>query len=122
MRLTNLLTLMGIAVCLGLPGTVMAIGDDVADRESLVEWYTRGDRFYLYEEGERELVSFSEPRDVRVCAQTRHFDIPITVKHDGEKTTVHSGNCVTVDAKKVVVSPADELPEYVELTGTVKTR
>jgi hypothetical protein len=67
-------------------------------------------------------VSFSEPRDVKVCADTRRNDIPIAVKHDGERSVIRSGNCLTVDAKKVTVSPAEELPTYVELTGTVTTR
>lgn len=122
MRLTNPLTLIAFAVCTAIPATGFAVGDQVADRESLVEWYTRGDRFYLYGENEAELVSFSEPRDVRVCADTRRNDIPIAVTHDGTRSVVHSGNCLTVDAKNVKVSPAEELPTYVELTGTVTTR
>jgi hypothetical protein len=122
MRLTNCLTLIAFAICTAIPATSFAIGDEVMDRDSLVEWYTRGDRFYLYGEDETELVSFSEPRDVKVCAATRRNDIPIAVMHDGERSIVHSGNCLTVDAKKVTVSPAEELPTYVELTGTVTTR
>lgn len=121
MRLTQILTPIAAAACIGLPAAAFAIGDNVADRESLVEWYARGDRFFLYEQEESELVSFSEARDVRVCAATRHFDIPIRVRHDGETSVVNSGNCITVDAKRVTVSPAEELPEYVELTGTVET-
>ena len=121
MRLKTLLAPITAAACLGLPATALAIGDEVADRESLVAWYSRGDRFYLYEQEESELVSFSEARDIRVCAATRHFDIPIRVRHDGETSVVNSGNCLTVDAKRVSVSPAEELPEYVELTGTVET-
>jgi len=122
MRLTNPLTLIAFTICTAIPATGFAIGDQVADRESLVEWYTRGDRFYLHDDGETELVSFSESRDVKVCAATRRNDIPIAVTHDGERSVVRSGNCLTVDAKKVTVSPAEELPTYVELTGTVTTR
>jgi len=90
------------------------------ERASLAEWYTpRTDFFYLDDEQEVELISMLEPRDVRICNNARRGDMPIALRYDGSEATVRSGNCIIVEAKNVKVSPAEELPEYVELVGSV---
>jgi len=118
----SLSLIVSVAACLMVPAAGMAISDDIEDQNSIVEWYTGGDRFYLYDDSDTELVNFSEARDVRICTATRRHDITLQVNHDGSKSIVRSGNCLTVDAKKITVSPAEQLPPYVELMGTVESR
>lgn len=121
MRKSQRFKLLLAAGCLALPGTLWAVGD-AADHNSLLEWRTGGDRFYLTSRQEEELVDFPQPREVRVCADDRSDDVSIRVEHDGDRSVVRPGECVQMEASTVRVTPAEALPPNVELTGTVNHR
>jgi len=85
-----------------------------------------GTFFLTSEDDERELVRYSEPRDLRLCldAADEGEALPIEVAWDNDAedrqtAILHPGNCLHIDAAQVSVSPTEDLPEGHVFQGSI---
>ena len=84
--------------------------------------------FALTSDQDIELVRFTTPRDIEICAARSNPDsidgnvntVPIQVSWDSDVGTIWPGNCLAFDAKQVKIKPAGPLPDNSELIGTVR--
>lgn len=92
------------------------------------QWNAPRNTFFLNGERDVELIRFKRPHDIEICAGKPNRDAagaarrgyPIQVSWDSDVSVIAPGNCLTFDAMRVKVKPAGELPQSIELVGTVK--
>lgn len=84
--------------------------------------------FWLDTNDEREVIRYTQPRDVRLCLPkprgvgSADEGIPIRVTWDQTNVAMLTpGNCLFFDAKRVTLKPAESLPSGVTLSGMVET-
>lgn len=121
---------MRIGCALGIAGLAGTVTIAQAQTERLLDTY--GDAtFYLSSGTSRELVRFSDERDVRICipqdearGATQEPNIPVEVRFDGNVVTVYPGNCFEFDARQATVALPDDvdLPPDAVVSGRFRTR
>jgi len=108
----------GAAVLLMCAGQALA----AEPADSMLRWYAPPGEFYLDDQIDVEVLNYSEPRDVRICLDTRRHDINLAIERDGKEMKLKDGNCTEFDAKRVSISPASDLGSEYDLSGTIETR
>ncbi len=86
-----------------------------------------GTFFLTSEDDERELVRYSESRDLRLCLdhpEDGEDRLPIEVMWDNDveqrqSATLHPGNCLHIEAAQVSVSPTEDLPAGHVFQGSI---
>ena len=98
---------------------------------SLAQWgrmMAEPGSFWLDSEEERDVIRYTQPRDVRLCLPkptgvgSADEGVPIRVTWDQTNVAMLTpGNCLFFDAKRVTLKPAEPLPAGVTLSGRVDT-
>lgn len=85
-------------------------------------------QFMLDSSSDVELVRFKKPHDLELCnarpnpntvGGTRR-GFAIEASWDSDMAVIFPGNCLSFDAQRLKVKAADQLPDNVVLTGTVR--
>lgn len=98
--------------------------------EAMTEMYAPPGTFYLQDSSDVEIIDFSAPKDIRICASREtprekgpeHDPVGLKVKFEGREKIVRPGNCLMFEAKQVTVSPARTLPDGWSLEGSYDAR
>ncbi|MBI1181939.1 MAG: hypothetical protein GC201_15445 [Alphaproteobacteria bacterium] len=103
-------------------GTAAALPND------LTSFFAPPGKFYLKDQSDVEIIDYSKPKDITVCAsrgtppkttpEDNHGPIALKAKYAGIEKIIQPGNCLMFEAKEVKVSPAEELPEGWIVEGT----
>jgi hypothetical protein len=92
------------------------------------EWNAAKNQFFVNSNEDRELISFSSPHNLQLCAANAHRTAlgrrvrgyPIKVTYDAQSTVVRPGSCSSFQAQRVTVAPASQLPQNVILSGMIR--
>jgi hypothetical protein len=92
------------------------------------EWNAGPNQFFVNSNDDRELISFSSPHNLQLCATSarrttlgrRIRSFPIKVSYDGQSTVVQPGTCSSFQAQRVTVAAASQLPGNIVLTGNIR--
>lgn len=109
---------MTISILVGFCAALAAAPAPAQVHDSILRHYadlhSAPDEYYFFEDDRKQVVDYKQPRVVRICAgESRHL-VPLEVTHDGETSTVRSGDCLRIEAESVSLAPAEELqPNYV---------
>lgn len=101
-------------------GASAQIVKNATDTQSIVQWLTRWNHFYMDENDARRVLEFKTDRDVRVCDDVSGHGIGLIVKYDDKTVDVKPGDCLSFEARNVTLQPDRVIPEGMDLSGTVK--
>ncbi|MGE0666467.1 MAG: hypothetical protein AB7O49_07920 [Sphingomonadales bacterium] len=108
-----------------VPSTsALALPDEIA------EFYAPPGTFYLQDSSDVELLEYSRPRDIQICASRSmppgtddHKEpVALKLKYAGRERIVLPGNCFMFEAKQVSVTPAETLPDGIMIEGSYSVR
>ncbi|MDT8322416.1 MAG: hypothetical protein RQ826_18025 [Xanthomonadales bacterium] len=82
--------------------------------EHAARMHSGPDEYYFFEDDRKQVIDYKTERMVRICTgQSRHL-VPMKVTYDNKTATLGSDECIRVEAKKVLLEPAERLkPNYV---------
>lgn len=121
MQARHILSMLTLAALSGAPQLHAQVENESTFRQAIETLYQEPGEFTVNSNADVEVVHFKNPRDVRLCLPDGRRVVALEVKYDKDKTTLHPGNCMIVEAKEVSVSTAGDLKEGWNLHGTVET-
>ena len=91
------------------------------------ERYAGGNRFFINNNDDVEVVRFKTVHDMQMCAGRSHETLDgrvrgyaIKVSWDEDTAIIQPGNCLAFEAKNVKVRAASPLPANTELEGAFR--
>lgn len=90
------------------------------------QFFGAPNEFHLYNERDQKVFTFAEPRKVRLCMPSTQVGVglgrggTLRYKTGNQSGILRPGDCMTIMAKRVALSPLGEMPQNWEVEGTVK--